>query len=346
MRIRSPASLRSTPALPHLPQLLKVRWARLPASPPVVLRAIFGSVVLAGILTGAVGCDKHRGRPPVVVRKTSLAGKPAMLFLLFGDRTDLRLLPVAMTAQGRIVPITLDHTGWRKFDDLYFGAGTVVPVYRDGAVVAQGHVTRGMWSGDGPLYKLPGCESLRPLAAVTVDSLSSNAPIVELLATSAQLPLPVPRAAPDILYLDSARVLTAQAAQRQGINRVERGYLALSVRAIHTGASASPTLVGAYVEQTRGTAHRARQIFVLGDSTAAGYAPTLLYVARDSAAEFHRYIDHLDLNGDGIDEIVLEGTRDGGESYLAIMQFVGGKWKESARTATSWCGDTPPDSTS
>jgi hypothetical protein len=282
----------------------------------------------------------------VVTRKTSLAGKPAMLFLLFGDRADLRLLPVVMAAQGRIAPITLDHTGWRKFDDLYFAAGTVVPVYRDGAVIAQSHITRGMWSGDGPLYTLPGCESLRPLAAVSVDSLSSTAPLVELLATSAQLPLPVPHPAPDTAYLDSARALTALAAQHEGIDRVQRGDLALSVRAIYTGASASPTLVGSYVEQTRGTGHRARQLFILGDSTAAGYAPSLLYVARDSTAEFHRLIDHLDLNGDGIDEIVLEGTRDGGDSYLAIMQFVGGKWKESARTATSWCGDTPPDTTS
>jgi len=282
----------------------------------------------------------------VVARKTSLAGKPAMLFLLFGDRADLRLLPVAMAAQGRIAPIVLDHTGWRKFDDLYFGAGTVVPIDRDGAVTAQSHVTRGMWSREGPLYSLPGCESLRPLAAVSVDSLTSAAPLIELLATSAQLPLPAPRAAPDTAYLDSARALTALVAQRQGIDRVQRGDLSLSVHAIYTGASASPTLVGSYTEQTRGSSKHARQVFILADSTASGYTTSLLYVARDPAPEFWRLIDHLDLNGDGTDEIVIEGTHDGGDSYLSILQFAGGKWKESARTATGWCGDTPPDTTS
>jgi hypothetical protein len=172
-----------------------------------------------------MACDKRASGEPVVVRQTSLAGKPTMLFLLFGDRADPRLLPVAMTAQGRIAPITLDKMGWRKFDDLYFATGAAVPVYRDGRVVTESRIRRGMWSEAEPLYKLPACRELHPLAAVSLDSLSGNGPLVELLASSAPLPISTPRGTTTEVNLDSARVLTARAAQSQGIDRTERGDL-------------------------------------------------------------------------------------------------------------------------
>jgi hypothetical protein len=307
------------------------------------LRAIFGSAALAGILTGTLGCDKRPVSAPPVVHHTSLAGKPTMLFLVFGDLTDPRLLPVAMASHGRIAPISLDNAGWRAFDGLYFAAGATVPVYRDGMLVTESRIRRGMWSEKEPLYKLPSCRELHPLAAVSLDSLSGASPVVELLATSAPLPTSAPRAATSELDLDSARVLTARAAQREGIDRTRRGDLDMTVLAIRTGATTSPTLVGSYMERGHGSARGVHQLFVLGDSSATGYSPSMLYVARDSAPELRRFIDHLDLDGDGIDEIVLEGWRDDGDSYLMILRFTAGRWKEAARSATSWCGDPPPD---
>jgi hypothetical protein len=292
---------------------------------------------------GTVACDKHEAAAPVVVRHTSLAGKPTMLFLLFGDRADPRLLPVALTAQGRIAPISLDNAGWRKFDGTYFAPGAAVPVYRDGILVSESRIRRGMWSEKDPLYKLPACRQLHPLAAVSLDSLSGTSPLVELLATSAPLPLSAPRAATSPANLDSARVLTARTAQRQGIDRLQRGDLDMTVQAIQTGATANPTLVGSYTARGSDPATRTRQLFILGDSGATGYATTLVQVARDSAPQFRRLIDHLDLNGDGVDEIVLEVWHDSGDSFLQILRFEGGRWKEAATSATSWCGDPPPD---
>ncbi|HET6228490.1 MAG TPA: hypothetical protein VFE05_00345, partial [Longimicrobiaceae bacterium] len=122
-----------------------------------------------------------------------------------------------------------------------------------------------------------------------------------------------------------------------------RGDLDMTVLAIRTGATTSPTLVGSYMERDHGSARGVHQLFVLGDSSATGYSPSMLYVARDSAPELRRFIDHLDLDGDGVDEIVLEGWRDSGESALLIFQYTGGRWKETARSATSWCGDPPAD---
>ena len=62
-------------------------------SRPAALRAIFGSVVTAGILSLAAACDKPA---PLKGTQTSLATKPNVLFLLFGDKGDPRLLPVAI----------------------------------------------------------------------------------------------------------------------------------------------------------------------------------------------------------------------------------------------------------
>ena len=79
-------------------------------SSPVVarsLRAIFGAAVLASILTVTTGCDKN-AETAEVVHRTSLANKPNIVFLLFGDHSDPRVLPVATTIEGQVAPVSLD----------------------------------------------------------------------------------------------------------------------------------------------------------------------------------------------------------------------------------------------
>src|SRR3954466_12600177 len=78
------------------------------------LRAIFGVAVLATILTATAGCDKQ-AETAEVVHRTSLANKPNIVFLLFGDQADPRVLPVATTIEGQVAPVALDAQGWRDF---------------------------------------------------------------------------------------------------------------------------------------------------------------------------------------------------------------------------------------
>jgi hypothetical protein len=265
------------------------------------------------------------------------------MFLLFGDHNDPRLLPVATIGHGRITPITLDPDGWRKFDQLYFKAGSQMAVYRYGASLGNAVVRRGMWDGDEPLYKLPGCRALRPLAAATMAAAPTDVVTLELLGTSD--PLPPPTAYPAITpaELDSAREVTARAASREGLTASDRADLQLTVTAFHTGATSKPTLVGSYTERGGATAPDGRHIFMLADGTGAtgGYETSFVHTAKDSTPDFRRLIDHADLTGDGVDEIVLEGWRSGGDSYLVVMHYEGGKWGEVARGGTSWCADAP-----
>lgn len=307
------------------------------------LRAIFGGAAAASILTGAVGCDKHaEGETPPLKQQTSLAGKPTVLFLLFGDHNDPRLLPVATIGHGRISPITLDAQGWRKFDGLYFAKGSEMAIYRRGAPLGNAFVKRGMWDGDEPLYKLPGCRALRPLAAATLAAAPPDVVTLELLGTSDPLP-PVPArpaVGPDLA--DSARAVAARVAGREGLSATERADLELTVNAFHTGATGKPTLVASYSERGGGGGSSARHVFLLADSSAGGgYDATFVHVAKDSVPEYRRLIDHVDLTGDGVDEIVLEGWRAGGDTYLVVMKYDAGRWHEVARGDNTWCADPP-----
>ena len=291
----------------------------------------------------AVGCDKHaEGEAAPIKQQTSLAGKPTVLFLLFGDHNDPRLLPVATIGHGRITPVTLDADGWRKFDGLYFKAGSQVAAYRHGASLGNAVVRRGMWEGGEPLYKLPGCRALRPLAAATLAAAPSDVVTLELLGTSD--PLPLGPTQPDVpaALLDSAREVTARVAGREGLTATDRADLELTVSAFYTGATTKPTLVGSYSERGGGSGANARHVFMLADAAGSGnYDASLVHTAKDSVPEFRRLIDHVDLTGDGVDEMVLEGWRAGGDTYLVIMKYEAGQWREVARGGTSWCADAP-----
>ena len=294
--------------------------------------------MLGSILTATAGCDKNI-ESAEVVHRTSLANKPNVVFLLFGDHADPRLLPVATATEGQVSPVSLDPQGWRQFDHIYFRPGTAVSLYRDGRPDGEGTIRRGMWDANGPLYKLPRCSSVKPLAAMNPRQYESGEVMLERIATSEPLAPspdrdPVPRSA-----LDTARAIALRVSQHEGITRNARAGLDLAVSAIRTGATRAPTLVMSYMERGGGIQGHPRHLFIIADSTAGGYAPTFIHSADDSLPEFRRYIDHADVTGDGVDELLLEGWENGGDSFLLFLRYTNGKWREMARGETSWCAD-------
>ncbi len=304
------------------------------------LRAIFGIAATAGILSLAAACHK-RDAAPLKGMQTSLATKPKVLFLLFGDKSDPRLLPIATFAGGRVKPITLDAAGWRGFDSVYFAAGAHFPLYERGASIGDAVVRRGMWDGKDALYKLPGCKALRPLAAVTLTGKPISAVMLELLATSDTVPALKPRLAIVKADSDSAAASLVRIGQHEGLTVTARSELDEQTLALTTGATSHPTLIGSYMERGSGVNGKPRHLFEISDysDSSMSYVRSFVHVPADSVREFRRLIDHVDLTGDGIDEIVLEGWKLGSDSFLVIMQFANGQWREVARGATSWCAD-------
>jgi hypothetical protein len=300
-------------------------------------------MTVATILTAAVACDKRAqgeeaDSPPRP--QTSLAGKPTVLFQLFGDPADPRLLPVAIMGHGRVAPISLDANGWRTFDKLYFKPGTRMTVYHDGRPMTVAVVQRGMWTDGTPLYRLPGCRAPRPMAAVKLDSVPEEMTSLDLIGTSDSVP-PATRPALGGAEQDSARAFAERVAGKAALLPAARAEMDLSVRAMYTGTSGMPTLVASFLEKPSSAGLRPRQVFALGDSAAAGYDVTFYHAPRDSTPEFRRLVDHLDLTGDGVDEVVLEGWTSGTDSYPIVLKFINGRWHELARGAGVWCADAP-----
>jgi hypothetical protein len=307
------------------------------------LRAIFGVAVLGIILTATSSCDK-KAETAEVVHRTSLANKPNIVFLLFGDHSNPRVLAVATSIEGQVAPVSLEPQGWREFDHIYFRPGTPLSLYRDGRPDGEATIRRGMWDASGPLYKLPRCRSVKPLAAVAPRKFASSEVMLERIATSEPLAAPPVRDVIPGSAIDSARAIALRVSQREGITRNARAGLDLAVYAIRTGATRAPTLVASYMERGGGIQGHPRHLFVLADSAAGGYAPSFVHSANDSLPEFRRYIDHADITGDGVDELLLEGWENGGDSFLLFLHYTNGRWREMARGETSWCADPKPAS--
>jgi hypothetical protein len=306
----------------------------------VNIRAIFGAAVVASILTLAVGCNKHDAEASPAAMHTSLAGKPKTLMFIFGDRTDPRVLPLATLVNGEVKQISLDSSGWRSFDHIYFPAGAKLTAYIDGKSIGDAVIRRGMWDEATPLYKLPNCRSLRPLAAATVDSAPTNV-MLELLATSDPLAAPALRPKQVPADIDSARAVATRIGQHEGLTNTARSELDEVLNSFYTGATPHPTLIGSFLESGSGVNGKPRHVFLIGDYSedAKGYVQSFVHVPQAESREYRRLIDHLDLTGDGVDEIVLEGWQTGGDSFLVFLGYRDGHWRELARSATSWCAD-------
>jgi hypothetical protein len=314
--------------------------------------------IITGILVSVIGCDKSKSAAPAAEVITpfgatalDLRTKPQLLFQVFGDISDPRVIPIAAVINGNVRQIGLTRSGWHALDSMYFAAGSSYPAYRNDAEAGQITITRGMWNGgDTPLYPLPGCKDLVPLASSTVTlSGKTNEPTVEFIASSAALvPHPpftgqMPSGA-EIAKM--GRAFGHEIGKKSEMDAAELDSLDFVARMLITGASSSPTLLVSFIDPNAGdlgpgmghTSH----LFALMDKQPDGsYAPTYRHTVSGDAktVEFQRLIDHIDVNGDGVDELILEAWKYGAPNELVVLSFKAGLWHESLRVKQSWCLD-------
>jgi hypothetical protein len=312
--------------------------------------------LIATILLVAAGCDKTKsllglGRPPEpegppIGARLDLTRRPDVVFQLFGERNDPRMVPLAAVVDGVLKPIELTASGWREFDAMYTRSNKTYALYRDGEAIGEVRVRRGMWErSEDPLYTLPGCQILTPLSAVSLETTARLSYTIEALAATPgvtvrpKLPIKSPK--------DLERKSLAMAhdvARDARIDTVALRPSAFHYVAINTGATKSPTLMASFLDpeasdRTGYTSH----LLALADDTGGGYQATFKHTTSGAVAtaEFRRYIDHLDVNGDGIDEIVLEGWQFAGETFVSVLGYANGEWSEVFRGRSSWCLSKP-----
>ena len=312
--------------------------------------------LLAAMLIVVASCDKARSlggggasaeAATPVGPTLDLSTHPEILFQVFGERDDPRMIPVAALIGGSLKPIELTEEGWRSFDSLYTRSGASYSLYRDGRKVGTVQVRQGMWEKpDEPLYSLPSCQRLTPLASVGVQSTADIGFTLELMASNGQLGSAASKPpVNDPQLVSAARSVAYTVGADASISKAELDPLNFRSVTIHTGATASPTIIGSFInEQADADAGSARavHVFAIADKNDAGYTVSFGHAANGPAAtaEYRRYVDHLDMTGDGVDEIILEGWKSGGDTFLSILGFSDGNWTEVFRGRPSWCLDT------
>ena len=341
---RVPSGHDDVAASPVAPGSIGRRWAR--------RRRRVALALCAPLALAAGTCDKGgkgagNASAEVAERvgpKLDLTSKPDILFQVFGERDDPRMIPVAALRNGAIERIELDADGWKSFDGLYMRSPATVALYHDGRKVGDATVRQGMWEKPGePVYSLPSCRVLTPLAALTLPSGLKAGYTVEYLASNATIGKVQDGAsmAADVANR-AAREVAYGVGERSGIAQSSLDSLDFRAVAIHTGATPEPTLVASFIDpgaSDGGVEGTARHVFAIADRSGDRYAATFTHAVNGPAsnAPYRRYVDHLDLTGDGIDEIVLEGWQPGGDTYLMVLGFKGGKWEEVFRGRSSWC---------
>lgn len=303
-------------------------------------------VIIASILLLALACDKPKEEvdPALVVPLTDMSRASAVLFQVYGARDEPKAAPIAAMIGGTPEPINLDADGWRALDSAYFSPGNRLPMYRDGADVGSVEIVRGMWGKDEPLYTLPGCREVVPQAEVRLQATIPTEESVEFLASSAPMVQPK-RGAP--LPADAslaARTVANAVASSRSVGREELEKLDFISRWLRTGAGPTGrTLLASYIDPNAGDA-----------GPGAGHTTMILALAEDSAGtqntsyahfsngegrtvDFQRVANHVDLDGDGVDEIIVEQWRYAGVPDLLILKYRGGKWEEIFRKSMEWC---------
>ncbi|MBL8997858.1 MAG: hypothetical protein KJZ74_09845 [Gemmatimonadales bacterium] len=303
-------------------------------------------VIIASILLLALACDKpNEAELPPPVPLTDMSTASAVLFTVYGARDEPRAAPIAIIANGALQPIVLDNDGWRTFDSTYFGAGARLPIYRDGADVGAVEVSRGMWmDGVDALYALPACREVVPQAEVRLQATITPEESVEFLASS--VPLPQKKKA-DPLPRDASapgRTIANAVATAGGVGREELQSLDFIGRWLSTGAGPSGrTLLGSYIDPNAGDAGpgagHTTMILALAEDSAGTQNTSYSHLANGEAraVDFQRVANHVDLDGDGVDEIIVEQWRYAATPDLIVLKYGAGKWSEVFRMGLGWC---------
>ena len=304
-----------------------------------------------GILAFAAGCDKAAKETAApAIPLTDLTSSPTVLFQVFGARDGPRAAPIAIVSNGTLGPITLDEAGWRSLDSMVFTAGNRLSLYHRAQDIGFGEVVRGMWPADDDvLYTLPACRTAVPQANLRLDATVPLEESVDLLASSAPFKqLSAGRPFP-LNHEVQGKTIADAVATAAEIGNEELADLDFHARWIHSGAGKERrTLLASYIDPSGGDAGpgagHSTNIFVLAEDSAGVFNTSFKHTASGEArtVESMRLVNHADLDGDGVAEIIAEAWKYGAVPDLVLLKYREGRWRETFRVTLGWCAIKAP----
>jgi hypothetical protein len=309
-------------------------------------------VIIASILALLSACDKPQEQvtPDVPAGPlTAVSPTSTLLFQVYGSKDAPRIAPIAIVEGGQLAPLTLDAAGWRSVDSTFFAQGAKLTVYRDGAANGTVEVLRGMWpAGDTTLYSLPGCTNVVPQALGRLAVTGFVEASVEYLASTTPLAQTVePRISP-VDARTAARTFANTIAASSDVGNEELASLEFVARWLRTGAGPKGrTLLASFIDPNAGdtgpgAGHTVMLLALAEEDSSGALASSYQHVSQGEgrAVDFQRLVNHADIDGDGIDEIIVERWRYAAVPEIAILKYAGGKWTEIFRHSENWCLDT------
>jgi hypothetical protein len=148
---------------------------------------------------------------------------------------------------------------------------------------------------------------------------------------------------------DSVRTFARAAGYSIGttveITQADLDSLDFRAIALATGAYARPTIVVSFTDPRGGDLGPGRghlqHVFGLVDDSGSGYSPSFSHAVNGDAAraEVRGFVDHLDINGDSISELLVDASMPGTETTTRVLAWRNGSWREVFSTRSSWCLD-------
>lgn len=308
-------------------------------------------VIIASILALLSACDKpqEQATPDVAAAPlTAVSPTSTLLFQVYGSKDAPRIAPIAIVEHGGIAPIALDAAGWKSVDSMFFATGTKLPIYRDGGEKGMIEVVRGMWpAGDTALYSLPGCSALVPQALGRLAAQGFVEASVEYLASTTPLVQTVePRIAP-VDARTTARSFANTIAASADVGNEELASLEFVARWLRTGAGPKGrTLLASFIDPNAGdtgpgAGHTVMLLALAEEDSSGALASSYQHVSQGEGrtVDFQRLVNHADLDGDGVDELLMERWRYAAVPELVVLKRTGGKWTEVFRHSENWCLD-------
>lgn len=308
-------------------------------------------MLIASILALLSACDKAEEQPaPETPRAplTAVAPTSTILFQVYGGKEDPRVIPIAIADGGHLAPLSLDAAGWGRLDSIFFAKGRKLPIYRNGLESGNVAIVRGMWSDEGALYTLPSCRELVPQAQGKLEAKGFVEASVEYLASSTPLTQPKEQRSVPRESAAQGRTLANTVAAAKEVGDEEIAGLDFISRWLPTGAGPSGrTLFASYIDPNAGDAGPGAghtvMLMALAEDSAGTLAPSYQHVSSGNAREvqMQRLVNHADLDGDGIDEILIEEWKYAATPEVAVLKYTQGKWRAVFRVSSDWCLDAP-----